>query len=78
MTPVFKIFMDSQGAWQWQLRAADGQVMATCGQGFTDQQSCLKSVDFVRTVAPLAQADILDSPGTNEMDGGEFLGRQLT
>ena len=77
MSPAFKIYQDEQGSWHWQLQAGDGQVMATCGQGFTSRDACLEGVAFVRTVAPLAETRDDEFPTANEGQPGVFIDRSL-
>ena len=57
--------------------AGDGQVRATCGQGFTSRDACLEGVAFVRTVAPLAETRDDEFPTANEGQPGVFIDRSL-
>lgn len=47
----FEIFRDSAGEWRWRLRARNGEVIATSGEGYVHRRDCEHGIDLVRQSA---------------------------
>ena len=56
--PHFTIFKDAAGEYRWHLKAANGEIIAVPGEGFTTKESAKSSIAAVKRDAPVA--DILD------------------
>lgn len=55
----FVIYQDGGGKWRWKLvSTANGQIVATPGEGFSSKQS---AIDNVARVKAAAEAPIVDS-----------------
>lgn len=38
---TLNVFKDLKGEWRWRLRAANGQIVACSGEGYTRERRCL-------------------------------------
>lgn len=43
---------DDEGAFQWQLRAADGSVLATSGDVYRSEEAAMRDIQRVKYAAP--------------------------
>lgn len=43
----FVIYQDTTGEWRWRLLAANGQVIATAGEGYVHKGDCLHGIALV-------------------------------
>jgi len=46
---TFYFGRDSRGEWRWQLRAANGRVLAMSGEGYPNEQDCVDAIVLVRS-----------------------------
>ncbi len=44
----FETYTDAKGEYRWRLRAANGQVIATSGQGYKDKRDRLNAVERIK------------------------------
>jgi uncharacterized protein YegP (UPF0339 family) len=51
----FEVFKDGKGEFRWRLKAANGQVIATSGEGYTNKSGCENGIDSVKSNAPGAE-----------------------
>lgn len=54
----FEISKDKKGEFRWVLKASNGQVIATGGEGYTTLASCKNGIESVKKNAP--EADVLE------------------
>ncbi len=54
MAGKFELWTDKGGDWRFNLKAANGQVIAT-SQGYNSKASALNGIDSVKTNAPDAE-----------------------
>ena len=54
MAGKFELWVDKAGDYRWNLKAANGQVIAT-SQGYSSKASAVNGIDSVRTNAPDAE-----------------------
>ncbi len=54
MAGKFELWTDKGGDWRFNLKAANGQVIAT-SQGYSSKASALNGIESVRTNAPDAE-----------------------
>lgn len=54
---TFQVYKDEGGAFRWRLRAANGQVIATSGQGYKAKADCLHGIELIRKEAGKAKVD---------------------
>jgi uncharacterized protein YegP (UPF0339 family) len=47
MTSKVEIYEDARGEYRWRMKASNGRIVATGGEGFTRKSSCRESVDGV-------------------------------
>jgi uncharacterized protein YegP (UPF0339 family) len=52
MAMKFQLYKDAAGEWRWRLRAKNGQVIATSGEGYKNAYDCM---DMIRTIQIGAQ-----------------------
>jgi uncharacterized protein YegP (UPF0339 family) len=45
--PVIEKIQDVAGEWRWRLRAANGQIIATGGEGYTRKADVERAIDTV-------------------------------
>ena len=53
--PVFDMYKDSRGEWRWRLKAPNGQVIATSGEGYKDKTGCEDGIASVKKNVPTAK-----------------------
>ncbi|CAN5747906.1 YegP family protein [soil metagenome] len=61
MAGKFEVYRDANGEFRWRLKASNGQVIATGGEGYTTKSGCLNGIESVKTHAP--DAEIEDQAG---------------
>lgn len=44
MKSKLEIYEDKAGEWRWRLKASNGRIIATGGEGFTRRNSCYESM----------------------------------
>ncbi|SDM35528.1 hypothetical protein SAMN04487949_1387 [Halogranum gelatinilyticum] len=59
MAATFELFVDSQGEYRWRLKHANGNIIATSGEGYASKQKAKQGLESVKTNAP--DADVVDS-----------------
>jgi uncharacterized protein len=55
MAAKFEVYKDGQGQYRWRLRARNGQVIATGGEGYTTKANALGGIKAVQRDAPAAE-----------------------
>ena len=53
--PKFEIYKDSAGKFRWRLKAPNGEIIASSGEGYESKDSCKNGIQSVKTNAPQAQ-----------------------
>jgi uncharacterized protein YegP (UPF0339 family) len=53
----FEIYEDGKKEFRWRLKAANGQVIASSGQGYKDKRDCKKGVEVIMTGAASATVE---------------------
>ncbi|WP_435360441.1 YegP family protein [Haloarchaeobius sp. DFWS5] len=48
MAATFELYQDKRGEYRWRLRHANGQILATAGEGFTRKENAKKSIEGVK------------------------------
>ena len=51
----FELYQDARGEYRWRLKSANGQVIATGGEGYTSKAGAEKGIQAVMRDAPVAQ-----------------------
>jgi uncharacterized protein len=46
--PAFHVYEDAKGEWRWNLKAANGRIIADSGEGYRDRADCLHGVALVK------------------------------
>ncbi|WZO98416.1 DUF1508 domain-containing protein [Isosphaeraceae bacterium EP7] len=57
MASSFQIYSDKKGEFRWRLRAGNGKIIATSGEGYKAKADCEHGINLVKTegaVAPTA------------------------
>lgn len=44
---VFQVGEDKAGEWRWRLKAANGKIIATSGEGYKHKGDCLHAIELV-------------------------------
>lgn len=47
----FELYQDAKGEWRWRLKAANHQIVATGGEGYSTKQSAMKGINVVKAAA---------------------------
>jgi uncharacterized protein len=55
MAAKFEVYKDSKGGYRWRLRAGNGQVIATGGEGYTTKANAVGGIKAVQRDAPTAE-----------------------
>ncbi|HYO10433.1 MAG TPA: DUF1508 domain-containing protein [Tepidisphaeraceae bacterium] len=53
----FQIFQDKSGEYRWRLRAANGQIIATSGEGYRAKSDALRGIEAVKTQTTAAAVE---------------------
>ncbi len=56
---TFEIYKDAKGEFRWRLKASNGQIVATGGQGYSAKADCKHAIESIQKNA--ASATIEDS-----------------
>jgi uncharacterized protein YegP (UPF0339 family) len=56
----FEVYKDVRGEFRWRLKAANGQIIATSGEGYTSKSGCQNGIDSVKSNAPDAEIVEMD------------------
>ena len=54
----FELYKDGRGRFRWRLKAANGQVVATSGQGYKGKADCRNAIELIKrgaSTAPLLE-----------------------
>lgn len=54
---TFEMFKDEGGDFRWRLKAANGRIVATSGQGYKAKADCQHGIDLIRKEAGKAKVD---------------------
>ena len=50
----FELYADAKGEYRWRLRASNGQVIATGGEGYSSKATAKAGIESVKKNAPEA------------------------
>jgi uncharacterized protein YegP (UPF0339 family) len=53
----YHVYQDTGGKWRWRLKAANGQIVADSGQGYSSKQACKEGIDIVKDSADAPVVD---------------------
>ena len=53
----FETYQDKQKQHRWRLKATNGQVIATSGQGYKDKRDCENAIDVIKKGAEKAKVE---------------------
>lgn len=59
---TFEIYKDNAGEFRWRLKASNGQVIGTSGQGYKAKADCQHGIDVIKRDA--AKARVEDQTGS--------------
>ena len=51
MAAKFELYRSPNGEYRWRLRATNGQVIATCGEGYSSKAAAQGGIESVKRVA---------------------------
>ena len=57
MSAKFTVFKDKGGKFRFNLKAANGEIIAACSEGYPDKKSALKGIASIAKNAPIAKID---------------------
>lgn len=53
----FELYKDARGEYRWRLKSANGQTIATGGEGYTSKAGAQNGINAVKRDAPDATVD---------------------
>ncbi|HEX3813828.1 MAG TPA: DUF1508 domain-containing protein [Mycobacteriales bacterium] len=53
----FEVYKDTRGEYRWRLKSANGQVIATGGEGYTNKSGVENGIQAVKRDAPGASVN---------------------
>ncbi len=56
----FELYSDAKGEYRWRLKASNGQVVATGGQGYASERSAREGIASVKKNAAAAEVFEVD------------------
>jgi uncharacterized protein YegP (UPF0339 family) len=60
-TLKFETYQDKKEEHRWRLKATNGQVIATSGQGYKDKRDCENAIDVIKKGAEKARVEEAES-----------------
>jgi uncharacterized protein YegP (UPF0339 family) len=57
MAAKFEIYKDTKGEFRWRLKSANGQTIATGGEGYASKSGCENGIAAVKRDAPRRQSN---------------------
>ncbi len=54
MAAKFEVYKDGKSEYRWRLRASNGQVIATGGEGYASKANAIRGIESVQKNAPAA------------------------
>jgi uncharacterized protein len=57
MAAMFEVYQDKAGEYRWRLKSANGQVVATGGEGYTSRDGAENGIAAVKRDAPAAPVE---------------------
>jgi uncharacterized protein YegP (UPF0339 family) len=54
---TFEVYQDARKEYRWRLKAANGQVIATSGQGYKSKADCRHGIDIIQKEAATAKIE---------------------
>lgn len=45
---VYHVYRDAQNKWRWRLKAANGNILADSGEGYSNKSDCLAGIASVK------------------------------
>jgi uncharacterized protein YegP (UPF0339 family) len=56
---AFHVYKDNAGEWRWNLKAANGRLIADSGEGYNDRADCLHGIELLKSLrdAPVKGVD---------------------
>ena len=56
----YEVYPDRNNEWRWRLKAANGQNIATSGEGYTNKSDCYHGISLVKgsSAAPIEEVAI--------------------
>jgi uncharacterized protein YegP (UPF0339 family) len=54
---TFEIYKDAKGEFRWRLKASNGQIVATGGQGYAAKADCKHAIESIQKNAAAATID---------------------
>ena len=58
---TFEVYQDKSGEYRWRLKAANGQNIATSGEGYTEKRSCIAAIETVKRAAANAKIEEVEA-----------------
>jgi uncharacterized protein YegP (UPF0339 family) len=58
---TFELYTDKRGEYRWRLRSANGQIIASSGEGFKAKTGAQNGIDAVKRDAPSASVNEITS-----------------
>jgi len=56
-TLTFEVYKDAKGEFRWRLKATNGQVIGTSGDGYKAKADCTHAIDLIKEGASKATTD---------------------
>lgn len=57
---TFEVYEDAAGEWRWRLLAANGNIVADSGEGYTSKQGAKRGIESVKAGAADAAVEIVE------------------
>lgn len=57
MAAKFELYKSANGEFRWRMKSANGQIIATGGEGYTRKDGALNGIEAVKRDAPSATVD---------------------
>jgi uncharacterized protein YegP (UPF0339 family) len=59
---TYSYYKDARGEWRWNLKAANGRILADSGEGYKRERECKADIDRVKGSA---SAPVVETKATN-------------
>lgn len=65
--PVFEIYEDAVGKWRWNLKAPNGEIIASSNQGYETRDDCLSRIHALGIFLPIATTSVAEETREGEV-----------
>jgi uncharacterized protein YegP (UPF0339 family) len=55
---TYEVYKDTAGQWRWRLKAANGKIVASSGEGYANKADCIHAIELVKGSASVPVKEV--------------------